>query len=344
MNNKKEGNTKKQKRKSAIFAVTSQLAAFIFTIIVIILAVIYVVLPNIVPNIFEDKYSEVVIVSALLTIICLIMIWTSTNKIVKDIIKEYDVIFKEGNQAVVQKVDEYSLECVSGLVANQKRVFGPYLDDINHVSQSDIRKALDFLGVIKQYDSEGMLTDEEIKKVQVLLKSLQCKEENWELCSYANMKDLKWLEQNVEENGRISVISQNVTDNEELNNIIINNLKKGIKYNYYLYREAGIEELKEDFSKNLKKWEENVGRETVENQVKCWIVPPEFVQMVIIIYNAQNLEKPDAEYKAGVVVKLPAEVKKDFPLFFYVTGHRDLLIHFKKILEYLRQNSEEYWR
>lgn len=346
MEKKKEERTKEGERKDEKTRLKKilEFTPGIFFVILAVLAVAFVVFQEIVGDIFDKLYLQVYILAAVLTVVCLVVVWRAANIIVEEERKQAAERIYESNKAVIAKVDRFSENCMKGLLMNQKRLFGTYLDDLNQIREEDIIKVLDFLDAIKRYDPQGILTIEETKKVQEFLRSLLGLGEKHALCAYADMKDLKWLEQTVEENGTIDVISQNVTDNKELKEIIIENLKKGIHYNYYLYREAGIDELKQQFSENVEAWKREVGEDVLKKQVKCWTVPPECVQMVIIIYNAHNLER-DSEYKTGVVVKLPKvteNVKRDFPLFFYITDHRDLLVHFKKSLDYLKRNSTEY--
>lgn len=317
----------------------------IFFLILVILTVSYIIIQEVAGDLLGESYLPICVMAAVLTVVCLVTVWILTNVIVKEERMKTDKRIRESNKIVIQKVDRFSKQCIDGLLTTQKRLFGPYFDDISQIRQEDIMKIFCFLDAIKKYDPQGILNDQDIQKVRELLHSFVKLGASNDLCAYADMKDLKQLEQTVEANGTIDVISHNVTDNKELKNIIINNLKKGIHYNYYLYREAGLDELKRQFVENVTAWTQEVGKDTVRKQVRCWTVPPECVQMVIIIYNAHNLES-ESKYKTGVVVKLPkinGNVKKDYPLFFYITDHEDLLKHFKKNLDYLKQNGTEYY-
>lgn len=121
-----------------------------FTILAVI-AVSFVFFQEIVSDIFGNIYLQICIVAALLTFVCTIMIWRITRITQKEEREKIDIWVNDKNKAIMQKVDEFSIECVKGLVSNQKRLFGPYIDEIDKIKQKDIIKTLDFLNAIKRY-------------------------------------------------------------------------------------------------------------------------------------------------------------------------------------------------
>lgn len=253
-------------------------------------------------------------------IYCTALIITLANVILITVVYVY--FFKKYIEKKEQQNDDNCRECLRNFFIAQNRFFENSLEEtIKNISIEDISKMMSFMNAISSNPNNATsLNSNEIEKINVLLHAL-LQVKNGTPSSYINLNDISIIEASVHKNSTIEIVSSSLNCDKKLQNIIIQNLKNGVKYNYYL-SSKDMESLLNRFKKNIDEWKKAVGEKVIYNQVKCYTFPYEIMQMTLMIYES-NKYVEDAVSKPSIVVKFPyidESVLEHYPLFFYINN------------------------
>lgn len=263
-------------------------------------------------------------ISALLNInhegYCTAIIITLINMIVISII--YVFIFKNYIEKTQNQSNENCQECLRDFFIAQNRFFKNSLEEtIRTISLEDVKKIMSFMNAISSNQNNSTsLNANEIEKINILLNAL-LQVKSGTPSSYINLDDISIIEASVKENSTIDIVSSSLNCDKKLQDIIVKNLKNGVKYNYYL-SSKDTESLLNVFKKNIDEWKTHVSEEIIYNQVKCYTFPYDIMQMTLMIYES-NKYAEDSASKPSIVVKFPyvdESVLEHYPLFFYINN------------------------
>lgn len=133
--------------------------------------------------------------------------------------------------------------------------------------------------------------------------------------SLVNHEDLAHLEANVKPNSEIWILTSSMQlEATELENIILDNLKKGVTYKYLIPLEDKFNLSR--FKTLARQWQigADLSTEDAIKQIQCFLVPCHMAYMTVIIYDPYNIP-PD------VLVKFPTSdiyTKQEYPLIYKV--------------------------
>ena len=165
------------------------------------------------------------------------------------------------------------------------------------------------------------------------------------------MDDMQEIEGTVGNSSTIHIISSSISCDNQLKSTIINNLKRGIRYNYYfprnkdikITRDAKFKELIRQFNENMQLWcsDSDITDDMILQQVNCHWFPEEYMQMSLNFYDYQKLAQGG---KPTIVVKFPAmndDVIRDYPLFFFIDSECSMNDSFCKVFSFISNRSLE---
>ena len=257
-------------------------------------------------------------------------------------------IDKEVEDRVAEKL--VCQNCVTEMFEIQKRLYNVDLENfIQTVSVDDIRKINLLVNSLSEKDDT--ISEDEVAKVRKFFEILFSIKERGTTPSYITMDDMRIIEGNVGNNSSIHIISSSISCDDDLKTTIIYNLKRGVRYNYYFPRNAGIKvtkdakfkELIRQFNTNLAVWctDPDISADTILQQVNCHWFSEEYMQMSLTFYDYQKLAQGG---KPTIAVKFPAtndDVIRDFPLFFFVDSECSMNDSFCKAFSSISNRSQE---
>ncbi len=232
----------------------------------------------------------------------------------------YMLFFKKYIDRIDQKNSDNCRECLRDFFVAQNRFFENSLEKtIKNITIEDIKKMISFMNAIStNLNNSPALNENEVQKINILLHIL-LEVKNESPSSYITLDDISKIEANVHKNSTIEIVTSSLNCDKKLQDIIIKNLKNGVKYNYYL-SSKDTESLLNKFKGNVDIWKEAVGEKIIINQVKCYTFPYDIMQMTLMIYESNKYVEEDAS-KPSIVVKFPyidETVLEHYPLFFYI--------------------------
>jgi len=216
------------------------------------------------------------------------------------------------------------VSCVGGsvvaLVTSRQRIRAAEQDILN--SYTELEKRIKTVTEVAEHISNLPIAcqrhweplDLSIKAVN-MLKSLALREFDKHGGSLVTYDDLAHIEANVPPNGSIWVLTSALQlEEEELKDVIHENLRKGVKYLWFIPRDDGILRLR--FIELAVGWQKvcELPPKKAKEQIRCLLVPGHFVYMTVIIYEPYSVPPT-------VLVKFPTSriyEKEKYPLIYRV--------------------------
>jgi hypothetical protein len=133
---------------------------------------------------------------------------------------------------------------------------------------------------------ENIMTTEVERRKEKILRGLTKYEEIGEILQHGYLIDtdqMVKIEKSVKK-GEIWILTALVyieSENEDLQNAIIENLNEGVKYVYLI---PDTDDIKEYMEQNIKKWKTRTKRDDIEDKIECYTVPAHLTSMTVIVY------------------------------------------------------------
>lgn len=334
----------------AFFNVAKKGCIIIFTILFCILGSIYTAFSIYISSAISTENLKVILIVALvftfiLFLILFIILCLSYREMRANIDEEVRV-------SVDKKLK--CQDCMGELFEIQKRLYNIELESfIQTLTVEDVQK-INLL--VHSLNVKGdTISEDQIVKIQqfvdILIRVKQCNK----FPPYITLNDMKIIGSQVENKSAVHIISSSISCDDELENTIIENLKRGVCYHYYFPRDKGIKlqqdakfkELINQFNKNLQSWQSDpaVTDAIIQKQITCYWFPEEYMQMSITFYNFQ---KSVLGGHPAIIVKFPsisADIIHDYPLFFYIDGKNSISDSFCNVLNFISKvSSTSYFK
>ena len=256
------------------------------------------------------------------------------------------------DKEVIARLDEklQCQSCMTEMLKIQTLLYNVELEEfIRTLSIEDIQKIN--LLVTSLASNDSAISVDEIEKVQSFINILMRVKESHEFAPYITLDDMNIIESKVEDKSTIYIISSSIACDDELKNTIINNLKRGVKYNYYFPRDEGLDisrdvkfmGLLNKFNENLELWKSDsaITDRIIQEQIACYWFSEEYMQMSMTFYDYQRVASGS---KPTIVVKLPAindDIARAYPLFFYIDSESNINELFCKALASISNKSSK---
>lgn len=237
--------------------------------------------------------------------------------------------------------------CMNKMLDIQKQLINSnLLDSFKNLTVSDLEK---INTLIHAMEIDNTLNDGEMNKLQAFVDVLLEHKALKRIPSYIVMSDMKVIENNVDDESEIHIISSSVSCDDELKDSIIANLKRGVQYNYYIpassEKDISFKSTLSNITKNIQSWykDDAIDFDMISNQVHVYRFPKEYMQMSMTFYDYQRRTTSD-DTTPKIIVKFPSvspDISNRYPLFFYVENEPSLINPLSDVLNNIYEISSE---